>query len=60
MKNYTKTLTFKNEVNTLRQNGISEEEIKKYIAINSHFDENGMDMGTDYSNIVLAFKHPIS
>ena len=60
MDKYTKTLTFKNEINTLRENGISEEDIKKYIAINSQFDENGMDIGTDYSNIVLAFKHPIS
>lgn len=59
MKNYTETLTFKNQVNTLRKNGISEEDIEKYIAINSQFDENGMDIGTDYSNIVLAFKHPI-
>lgn len=59
MKNYTKTLTFKNEVKALRENGIAEEDIKKYIAINRQFDENGMDVGTDYSNIVMVFKHPI-
>jgi hypothetical protein len=59
MKNYTETLTFKNEVNTLRENGASEDFVKEYTRIYSQFDENGMDIGTDYSNIVLAFQHPI-
>lgn len=59
MKNYTETLTFKNEVNTLREKGFSEEDIKKYTKIYSQFDENGMEIGTDYTNTVLAFPHPI-
>ena len=59
MRNYTETLTFKAEVNALREKGISEDTIKEYIKINRQFDENGMDIGTDYSNIVLAFQHPI-
>ena len=59
MRNYTETLTFKNEVNTLRKNGILEEDIKKYTELNSQFDENGMEVETDYTNTILAFKHPI-
>lgn len=59
MKNYTETLTFKNKINKLKKSGVSEENLKKHIELMSQFDENGMDVGTDYSNIVLAFQHPI-
>lgn len=59
MKNYIETLTFKNKVNELRKIGMSEESIKKYTEIMSQFDENGCKVGTDYTNVVLAYPHPI-
>lgn len=59
MKNYTETLTFKNEVIKLKESGVSEKNIKKYTEIMSQFDENGCEVGTDYTNVVLAYPHPI-
>ncbi len=59
MKNYTDTKTFRKEVESLKKNGVSEEVIADYTKAMGNFDENGMDNGTDYSNIVLAFPHPI-
>jgi hypothetical protein len=59
MKNYTETLTFKSELSGLKENGASKEFIKKYTKIMSQFDENGCEVGTDYSSVVLAYPHPI-
>ncbi len=59
MKNYTETLTFKNKIKELRENGASEEFLEKYTKIMSQFDDNGCEIGTDYTNVVLAYPHPI-
>jgi hypothetical protein len=59
MKNYTETLTFKNKIIKLKEKGVSEEFIKKYTEMYSKFDENGCEVGTDYTNVVLAYPHPI-
>jgi hypothetical protein len=59
MKNYTETATFKNEIVCLKKHKASKEFIKKYISAMSQFDENGCEVGTDYSNVVLAYPHPI-
>jgi len=59
MRNYTETLTFKNKINKLRESGISEKDIKKYTKIMSQYDENGCEVGTNYTNVILAYPHPI-
>lgn len=59
MRNYTDTETFRQKVEHLRAASISDENIERYTAIYRQFDENGMEVGTDYSKVVLAFPHPI-
>ncbi len=59
MKNYTETLTFQSKINALKEEGIPEEFIKKYTKLMEQFDDNGCEVGTDYSNVVLAYPHPI-
>lgn len=59
MKNYTETETFKKEFDRLKKIGASNEFLKKYTEVMMQFDENGMEIGTDYSLCVLAFEHPI-
>lgn len=58
MRNYTETLTFKNEINTLRKKGVPEASLTKYTELMSQFDDNGCEVGTDYTNVVLAYPHP--
>ena len=59
MRNYTDTETFKAEYARLKALGASDEFLQCYKELYSQFDENGMELGTDYSACVLAFPHPI-
>lgn len=59
MKSYIETLTFQDESNKLREKGIPESSIKKYTECMSQFDENGCELDTDYTNVVIAYPHPI-
>lgn len=59
VKNYTETETFKREFDRLKRMGASNDFLKKYTEIYMQFDENGMEIGTDYRLCVLAFEHPV-
>lgn len=59
MRNYTETDTFREEFTQLQRAGIAPDVLREYKSIMEQFDENGMECGTDYSLVHLAFPHPL-
>lgn len=59
-RNYTETETFKKEISDLKKAGIPEKRIQEHIQICAQFDENGMEVDSNYEESQLAFPHPIS
>lgn len=53
--NYTDTLEFIEELQALKDAGVSEENLQKFTEMSKRFDFFGNDKGTGYQNVDLAY-----